>query len=229
MKGKAFIEPIFHGAVEGRITQFREIMKPQPIVDEPGKPTADWENIYNKPRYKVGEIVYLKEPYRFTHTDNVWFINYLYGCKKQEFNISIGNKKLHKILIQQEISKSGWCNKLFMPEWCTRYFIKINAVRCERLQDISDKDCLKEGIFKDYIIPKWAIGEHYIATYKPFKDGKRFENYYENAREAYAVLINKINGRGTWDGNPYVWVYDYKLISKSFDQILEDNKDILND
>ena len=225
MKGKSFKEPIFHGVVEGRITQFREIVKPQPISFEGysgsgyiGKPIG--EKGFIEPRYKAGETVYLKEPYRFTHTDNVWFINYLYGCKKQEFNISIGNKKLHKILIQQEISKSGWCNKLFMPEWCTRYFIKITAVRCERLQDISDKDCLKEGITDCCEDSDAFRGFFYNET---------TDLYYETLREAYAALIDSISGRGTWDSNPYVWVYEFTLISKSFDQILEDNKDILND
>ena len=67
MKGKTFKEPIFIGVTEGRITQFREIMKPQPdFLNKNGKWFYDLEKdklTQIKPRYKVGETVYIKEPY----------------------------------------------------------------------------------------------------------------------------------------------------------------------
>ena len=201
MKGINFIEDLFNATIGGRKTQTRRIMKPQPILDEKGNPTADWENIYNKPRYKVGEIVYLKEPYRFTHIDNVWFINYLYNRNKKDFPISAGNRELHKALVQQEKSKSGWCNKLFMPAKYARYFIEITALRYERLQNISDEDCMKEGIRK--------IGEMYAYNYICNRI-----HYFKNPQNAYTSMINKISGRRTWESNPYVWVYDYVLTNK---------------
>jgi hypothetical protein len=97
-----------------------------------------------------------------------------------------------------------------MPVEYARYFIEITGVKAERLQDISDEDCLKVGIVKDFIIPAWAIGEHYVATYY-YEGIGRFDGW-DTPREAYAALIDEINGQGTWRSNPWMWVYDFKPI-----------------
>ena len=207
MKGKVFIEPIFHGTVKGRITQFREIMKPQPITVFYGMPVRGYDNQIgikdNKPRYKVGETVYLKEPYYVSNL-MVKTTEYKYGSD----------------LPVETINRVKWKNKLFMPAKYARYFIKINAVRCERLQDISDEDCFKEGVIKC---------KYFDEIFYSVPLSNNFKQYTKTPRYTFSFLIDSISGRGTWDSNPYVWVYEFTLISKSFDQILEDNKDILND
>jgi len=76
-------------------------------------------------------------------------------------------------------------------------------VRCERLQDISDEDCLQEGIAKR----KWDVWGLNIG-------GEHVTNIGKTPQLAFEYLIDKINGKGTWESNPYVWVYDYKLIEK---------------
>jgi hypothetical protein len=97
-----------------------------------------------------------------------------------------------------------------MPEKYARHHIEITGVRAERLQAISDNDCLKEGIVKDFIIPAWAIGEHYVATYY-YEGTSRFDGW-DTPRDAYAALIDEIHGKGKWQSNPFVWVYDFKLL-----------------
>lgn len=83
-----------------------------------------------------------------------------------------------------------------------RYEIAKAAMRQERLQDISDEDCLKEGI------EKWLSVNKYV-----YKDIKRERMIIFNTpREAYAVLIDRLNGKGTWASNPIVWVYDFELL-----------------
>jgi hypothetical protein len=315
MKGIMFTEPMFHKVASGEKTQTRRIVKPQPVNVFYGTPVAKCDNQTGmtdiRSRYKPGETLCLKEPYRITHIDNIWFMNYLYISEKIELNISAGNNKIKTILIQQEKAKSGWCNKLFMPEWCTRYFIEITGVRIEQLQDISDEDCLKEGavgwlldwvgkeaadyvqdfeywvndsllgghsqeisycekcgekevrktkrkakkagvteedlnndIFldggwlqedehavfcagcgkrlqfsmcgdleeylkeRDYELNKYAA--YIIAQY----DEEDLEKIQGLPRKAYAALIDSINGKGTWDRNPYVFVYDFILTTK---------------
>lgn len=158
-----------------------------------------------KPKYKVGDIIYLKEPYKITHSHNIWYVSYKFHKQVKELPFSWGHKGLEKLCIQQEKSKSGWLNKLFMPSWCARRFIKITGVRAERLQDITEEDCIKEGIRVINIKPICIIPLYGIEEMQPL--GK-------SLKEAYATLIDKINGKGTWDSNPYVWVYDYKLIDK---------------
>ena len=146
-----------------------------------------------KPKYKVGETVYLKEPYAVSGK----YIIYKLGST-----------------IGQEFDKAGikWKNKLFMPESAARYFIEITGVRAERLQDISEEDCLKEGI--EYNSNPFSecntIGCSFGVKF-PYNNG--YVNY-TTPRKAYASLIDKINGKGTWERNPFVWVYDFKLLIK---------------
>lgn len=232
MKGINFIEPLFHASVEGRKKKTRRIIKLPPYQMAGWKlySTKNQNGLYEfidgaghsvevKPRYKSGEIIYLKEPYRVTHIDNIWFINYRYTGDKVQLNISIGNEELEKIIRQQEKSKSGWCNKLYMPQWAARYFAKIKAVRAERLQDISDEDCIKEGItpycWGGNTDEKRSYSGYFnvVGRGKATKDDP-FPYHSETPREAYAVLIDSINGKGTWGKNPYVCVIDYEMIDK---------------
>jgi hypothetical protein len=128
---------------------------------------------------------------------------------------------------------------MFMPEFLARNFIKITAVRCERLQDISSEDCLKEGIMTDEDAMLTERNDeccercggtglynsgglngiiHDVDCNKC--NEKIFYCYdlqgrpYQTPQQAYAALIDKINGKGTWQSNPFVWVYEFKLIKQ---------------
>ena len=79
--------------------------------------------------------------------------------------------------------------------------IQITDVRVERLQDISDEDCLKEGIRK--VVNENNIDVQYYVGH---------DACFETPREAFAHLIDKVSGKGTWNSNPYVWVYDFGLM-----------------
>lgn len=93
----------------------------------------------------------------------------------------------------------GWDNKMFVRAHLMPHRIRITNVRVERLQNISEEDCLKEGIVL-------KNGRYIVETYK----GVTF--YTTDARLAFKYLIDKTCGRGTWDSNPYVFVYDFKLV-----------------
>jgi hypothetical protein len=90
---------------------------------------------------------------------------------------------------------------------------EITGVRCERLQDISDEDCAKEGITK--LSDMGILYEENIFTngLETKFSASGYEEY-KTPREAYAALIDSINGKGTWDRNPYVFVYDFRLTTK---------------
>ncbi|MCQ2220017.1 MAG: hypothetical protein MJZ12_01415 [Prevotella sp.] len=122
-------------------------------------------------------------------------------------------KVFETMAIQQELNETfllekfeqskGWSNKMFVNPKYMPHRIRITNIRVERLQNISDEDCLKEGIMK--------------YNYYGFLDGniKNKRGMYVGfgtAKEAYAFLIDKTCGRGTWDSNPYVFVYDFELI-----------------
>ena len=208
MKGICFKEELFNAIIEGRKTQTRRIVKPQPPkettwIDNVSKEGEFYwhtkesgRNYFDKncfvPRYRVGDTVYLKEPYRDTGAPEGHFakIDYLYDKTGLARELAGGYK---------------WENKLFMPERYARYFIKITAVRCEHLQEISDEDCESEGI-----VLTWNISRTFVIGCSNKMDGVN----YNNRKEAYAALIDKINGKGTWESNPYVFVYSFELVKK---------------
>ena len=82
--------------------------------------------------------------------------------------------------------------------------IRITNVRIQRLQDISDEDCLKEGLEWD------GVASQYYVNYKKDIGNKTFLG--KTPQEAFAHLIDNVSGKGTWESNPYVWVYDFELI-----------------
>jgi len=210
MKGICFIEPLFHKVVKGEKTQTRRMIVSRTghfqvsTNSMSGVITGIWQTDDNgwggvnlipvNPKYKVGEKVYLKEPYFiFDEKDNSCFYKYLPKVDwltDKEFLNSVNSISRLK----------GWKNKLFMPESAARYFIEITAVRAERLKDISDEDCIKEGIFE---VMGGALNMNSIDPIG-----------YLQPSDAYAALIDKISGKGTWDNNPFVWVYDFKLVRK---------------
>lgn len=96
-------------------------------------------------------------------------------------------------------------NKMYVKPIYMPHQIKITNVRIERLQDISDDDCLKEGILKE----KTYYGEDSYNI--KIKDKKHYYSL-DTPREAYAVLIDKVGKKGDWDKNPYVFVYDFELV-----------------
>ena len=98
---------------------------------------------------------------------------------------------------------AGWKNKMFIKPDLMPYIIKITNIRFERLQDISDEDCLKEGVLKGEFRNTW---DKYYLYY-----GEGIKTF-KTPRYAFAKLIDKINGKGTWESNPYVWAYDFELV-----------------
>lgn len=83
--------------------------------------------------------------------------------------------------------------------------IRITNVRVERLQDISDEDCLKEGIIKGQC---GSADTHFMDAYYVPNDTQP----YCTPQDAYEILIDKVSGKGTWERNPYVFVYDFELV-----------------
>lgn len=102
-------------------------------------------------------------------------------------------------------SDAGSYNKMFVCADLMPHHIRITNVRVERLQDISDEDCFKDGI-RDYSTPN----EKRFGFISDFRREPIVA--FKTPREAYAALIDKISGKGTWKSNPYVFVYDFELV-----------------
>lgn len=101
----------------------------------------------------------------------------------------------------------GSTNKMFVRADLMPHQIRITGIRCERLQDISDEDCMKEGVV-DVTYFKTG-GRPYELFALP---GHEYEETFNTPRRAFAALIDKVSGRGTWDRNPWVTAYEFELV-----------------
>ena len=137
------------------------------------------------PKYYAGEVVAVAMSYKaiYERVEATW------ECAKQY-------KREYESL-------AGWNNKMFVRPDLMPHFIKITNIRVERLQDISDEDCMKEGVLKGEFYNTWD--EYYLY----YSEGAKT---FRTPREAFSWLIDKINGKGTCDSNPWVWVYDFELV-----------------
>ena len=141
-----------------------------------------------KAPYKVGEVVAIAQSYKDAGYTKEWVVR----------NI-IPNPNA-KPTDPFEKKYPGWTNKMFVKAEFMPNFIKFTDLKVERLQDISDEDCMKEGIFD--------TKSDRIYHYR-FPNSQR---NYMNPREAFAALIDKVSGRGTWHLNPWVFAYTFDVL-----------------
>lgn len=132
-------------------------------------------------RYKVGEVVAVAQSYQ---------------------DIFDYSNCINPYAWEDDDKPSGWTNKMLTKAELMPHRIRITGVRAERLQDISDEDCMREGV--QYIED---IGKYY------FERKDRNEGFYfKSPRKAFASLIDKVCGKGTWDSDPWVFVYEFELV-----------------
>lgn len=101
----------------------------------------------------------------------------------------------------------GWANKLFTKASLLPHQIRITDVRVERLRDITEADCIAEGVEK----VKECEDLYRIPIFH--KSSRISYIHGSSPRAVYAALIDKISGRGTWESNPWVFVYDFELVN----------------
>ena len=159
---------------------------------------------YIEPTYMDGEVVAIAQNYK----DAGWDANTLqeaYVKTPTIFPDLDEYEKMSGIIDLPFKYHKGWNNKMFVKADLMPHAIEITNIKVERLQDISEEDCLKEGIetweSPYYLEPCYRlpiVGDKVISYIKP--------------REAFAFLINKVSGKGTWQSNPWVFAYEFKLI-----------------
>lgn len=189
--------------LEGRKTQTRRIMKGKPLfpsdeIESAGVLGDEAKIIANggeslitmKLHFLVGEVVAVAQSYR--------------DCGG--FN-EFGKPRWEIIAASVGAANGGWNNKMFVRSSFMPHQIRITDVRIERLQDISDEDCLKEGIIKKWHAP--ACKNYY---YVPGVEVKSVKDVHDTPQEAFAHLINKVSRKDVWSENPYVFVYDFELV-----------------
>lgn len=145
-----------------------------------------------KPRYEIGEVVAIAQSYmdvdRFHRKGkNAAYLEYLDSI--------LPELKLYP----------GWENKMFVKADLMPHHIKITDIKVERLQDISDEDCLKEGIYEDS-----GDDDFPPSIFYEFEGNK--DDGFDTPREAFASLIDKVSGKGVFQSNPFAFAYEFVLV-----------------
>ena len=181
--------------IEGRKTMTRRMISGNPLLPEDRIEEASicpdgfvsiiangGESLIEvKYSYKVGEIVAVAQRYYYVVSS---------GCD---------------IPVDGMDRTPGWRNKMFVRADLMPHQIRITGIKCERLQDISNEECLREGIrqFTPNFPKNLPIHPTHFVVGDILKD---------TPREAFAALIDKVSGRGTWASNPWVVAYEFELV-----------------
>ena len=195
-----FSTPMVRAILNGSKTQTRRVVKPEPAASV----TAIYRPFAHEPNNWQG------------YADNVGFIRWYGRCPYgqpgdrlwvRETHMDLGACVLYRADSNAEPERAAvaprqrWAPSIHMPRHLSRITLEITAVRVERLQDISEADARAEGaMFHD----GGQIGH----------SGWRhdYSDVHADARSSFARIWNNINGAGSWDKDPWVWVIDFRRV-----------------
>lgn len=205
--------PEMHRAIrKGRKTETRRLDKRLIGAEDvwAGKKDGIWSvhsfgdpcNAMVRPRYQVGDRLWVKEAIcpkagadgmtMWNADGNTYQVHYRLDDRDQEV-IALdddGGFKFNK----DGTMASPWGSPLFMPKWAARTWLDVTGVRAERLQEITEDGAKAEGVE--------------ATAMMRLSPPSTFDSYVETYRE----LWDKINGKSSWQANPWVWVYQFKLL-----------------
>ena len=206
-----FSGPMVRAILDGRKTQTRRPMKPQPPswIERVGydafcsegfiagrgtfEDKGPAEKFFRLPYGLTGDRLWVKETWQSLHN---------LGQKVSEFeDWQRGTSECFYLADESDPRNkpmSGkWRPSLFMPRWASRITLEIVGTRVERLNDISEHDAECEG---------FALSDRSKGTYVAD---------FPSASGHFRTYWNEINGkRAPWDSNPWVWVIEFRNIAE---------------
>ena len=206
-----FSAPMVQAILDGRKTQTRRAVKPQPAGEiRRGEPdfnhwidTKYWERQNQKENRGIGtrgfactygqpgDRLWVRETWMDLQGTGIEIVTgsrerYAYGADTPRGSYGDDQRKCYGL---------KWRPSIHMPRAASRITLEITSVRVERLQDISEADAQAEGVTDDGSLVTDLDGKDRGGTIA-----------------AYATLWEVINGVGSWDDNPWVWVVEFKRI-----------------
>jgi hypothetical protein len=199
-----FSGPMVRAILEGRKTQTRRIVKPQPTKDyvtlmplsgelvgvtKHGGP-IDNRGWLHCPYGKPGDRLWVRETWGKVHYEGV------------DESPTIFYRADERDQERDELTR--WRPSIHMPRWASRINLEVVSVRVERLQDISEEDAMSEGI------ESWE--ERGVDDAQDYYRDYVTGGHVYNAKDSFRSLWQSINGPGSWEANPWVWVVEFKRI-----------------
>ncbi|GGH28394.1 hypothetical protein FAZ19_19800 [Sphingobacterium alkalisoli] len=155
-----------------------------------------------KSKYQVGDVMWGRESFFIAEierpesiTDDI-ILHYEYRD---------GTCSENPVRILHHPEPFVWKPSIHMPKEAARIFLEVTDVRVERLRDIFHRDAREEGV--DYVEGKTCrLYFNYLTL-----------DYGCNELFSFMTLWQSINGIESWEKNPWVWVYKYKVVDKPKD------------
>ncbi len=211
-RGMIFNGEMVRAILDGRKTQTRRIINPQPEATLSGSLSGKWLNrplnglllpkiediAIHCPFGVVGDRIWVRETWA------------RYNIDQNSHDIA------YRATTPADWPEEGrWRPSIHMPRWASRIMLEITDVRVERLQDISEEDAKAEGlaeITKDGSLFKFGIPDR--DGYPGADDnGCPWTEWERNPVDAYCKLWQSIYGEESWQANPWVWVIEFKVAS----------------
>lgn len=179
-----FSGPMVRAILSGTKSQTRRIVKPQPPPEREAI-LAKFPKQKGCPYGQPGDRLWVRETLKCdTHG------NWHYAADNDVVQLPAGSAWTEHMLAWAHHKDGDTCVSIHMPRWASRITLEITGVRVERLQDISHRDALAEGV--DYDVSK--------------PDGAPLPRF--------QALWDKINGkRAPWASNPWTWVLSFKRVA----------------
>ena len=151
------------------------------------------------PRYNVGEVVAIAQSYKSI------------ADERDEAETALDLYKIGDNFLTMDEMAAGWNNKMLVKADLMPHHIRITDVKIELLQDILEKDCLREGIgYHSDRDDVWS--DDSLWGYYGYNKHKYELFTFDTPHEAFTSLIDKIMGKGTWESNPWVAAYSFELV-----------------
>lgn len=206
-----FCNEMLRALLSGDKTQTRRIMKP--MSARYGGAYTGWvlpESRIDCPYGKPGDLVYVKEAWRTTkrydklRPGDIRPSRFMRGLDGDAMIIYEIDRRSHQFLrpetIDMELDLGRYRHARFMPKWASRITLRLTDVKPQRVQDISRQDIIDEGI-------------------RPLGCGRNTPEGIENLRQEFARAWDKINGKGSWDSNPWVWAMRFQVYDANVDYL----------
>lgn len=209
-----FSGPMVRAILAGTKTVTRRVYRPREgspyeIMgeDDSGKPWPMWLDPNHGPEYhpvrcpygSPGERLWVKETYALHRihdetSPSTVFPTLLSGC-------------WYRADGEPDMRIGRWRPSIHMPRWASRLTLEVVSVRVERLHELTEEDAQAEGV------ERWVTGsgwqEYGLSEAQLLTQGPPLPT----ARLSFKSLWESINGPGSWEANPWVWVVSFRRLT----------------
>ena len=196
-----FSAPMVRAILNGTKTQTRRAVKDRHIDSAPPACIFQWLRercTYGQP----GDRLWVREAFMHEPADYCWEASVSIPCRPAE--------TVYRADHDGDTRGAGWKPSIHMPRALSRITLEITGVRVERLQDISDTDCIAEGIERPEDMSKEAVEAMDIW---PIGAERECFNALNQPVHQYRRLWERINGPVSWAANPGVWVIEFRRVT----------------